>query len=75
MVISDLDYLETAQDDVDTLSGSAGAFVGVWALAEGRFTKTWTDTRTFAFLLPNGGSFAIGIGGALAIAYTPPTSS
>jgi hypothetical protein len=73
MVISDLDYLESAPDEsMEALSGSAGAFVGVWGLAEGQFTKTWASTRTFAWLLPNGGSFALGIGGVLAIAYTPP---
>ena len=74
MVISDLDYLESAPADVEMMCGSAGAFVGIWALAEGRFTKTWASTLTFAFMLPNGGSFAIGLGGALAIAYTPPSS-
>ena len=73
MIISDLDYLESAPDAcVDMLSGSAGAFVGVWGLAEGKVTGTWGKTLTFVWQLPNGGSFAIGLGGILAIAYTPP---
>ena len=79
MIISDLDYLESAHgdssdDSIDALNGSAGAFIGVWAFAEGRFTITRAETLTFAFLLPHSGSLAIGIGGAFAIAYTPSTS-
>ncbi|MBD3884477.1 hypothetical protein IFO70_22300 [Phormidium tenue FACHB-886] len=73
MVISDLEYLEPTAD-VDVIEGSAGAFVGVWAWAEGHFTRTWGNTTTFAKVFPNGSSIAIGIGGALAIAYTPPPS-
>jgi hypothetical protein len=76
MLISDLDYLESVPDDsVDALSGSAGVLVGVWGWAEGRFTRTWTNTRTFSWELPNGGSLDLGLGGVLAIAYTPPASS
>ena len=75
MVISDLDYLESALGDEDALSGSAGVFVGVWGLALGEFTRTWADTKTFSFHFSSGASLAIGLGGVLALAYTPPPSN
>lgn len=75
MIISDLDYLESADANRDACSGSAGAFVGVWALALGRYSQTWANTRTYSRVFANGSSLAFGFGIVGAFAFTPAPRS
>jgi hypothetical protein len=72
MIISDLGYLESVSEaELDECNGSAGALVGVWGLALGQYSKTWTNTRTFSKVFPNGSSIAFGFGVVGVFAFTP----
>lgn len=72
MIISDLDYLDSASATSQSgCSGSAGAYVGVWGLALGDYTKAWATTRTYSRVLPNGSSIAFGFGVVGVFAFTP----
>ncbi len=76
MIIANLDYLESVSDPIQTeCSGSAGAFVGVWGLALGQYSKVWANTQTYSKIFPNGSSIAFGFGVVGAFAFTPAPAS
>ena len=73
MIISDLEYLEFAEDP--GILGGAEVGISVAAEASGQQTTTTAVANTTAVSLDNGGSVAIGTGFVFSFAYTPPSSA
>ena len=66
MIISDLDYLEFANENLDILGGDAAVAINVEGKAEGNFTST--SAITYAYSNPYVG---VGVGVVVAVAVSP----
>lgn len=71
MIISDLEYLEFAEDTA--IIGGAEVGISVSGEASGQQTITTAVADTTAISLGNGGSVAVGTGFVFSFAYTPPS--